>query len=61
VLVNDGHAFIYYFVHQGGEPEATRDPYWHQRTVIQVARLKYANGWLSVDRNETVGMPLKAP
>jgi beta-xylosidase len=61
VLVNDGHAFIYYFVHQGDEPEAKRDPYWHQRTVIQVARLKYANGWLSVDRNETVRMPLKAP
>ena len=38
-----------------------RDPYWHQRTVIQVARLKYTNGWLSVDRNETVRMPLKAP
>ena len=61
VVVNDGHAFIYYFVHQEGEPEARRDPYWHQRTVIQVARLKYANGWLSVDRNETVWMPLKAP
>ena len=61
VLVNDGQAFIYYFVHQGDEPEARRDPYWHQRTVIQVARLKYAKGWLSVDRNETVRVPLKAP
>ena len=61
VVVNDGHAFIYYFVHQEGEPEARRDPYWHQRTVIQVARLKYANGWLGVDRNESVRTPLKAP
>lgn len=31
---DDQRAFIYYFVHQGGEPEAKTDPYWNQRTVV---------------------------
>jgi hypothetical protein len=31
VVVNDGHAFIYYFVHQESEPEAQSDPRWYQR------------------------------
>lgn len=51
VVVQGGRAFLFYFVHQGGEPEAERDDRYHQRTVIQVAELKLgADGWLSVDR-----------
>ncbi|WKL58369.1 glycoside hydrolase family 43 [Asticcacaulis sp. ZE23SCel15] len=54
-------AFIYYFVHQHNEPQAKTDPYWNQRTVIQVAELKYADGKLSVDRNATVDARLYPP
>ncbi|HVZ28777.1 MAG TPA: glycoside hydrolase family 43 [Asticcacaulis sp.] len=61
VIVNGDHAFIYYFVHQANAPEAKTDPYWGQRTVIQVAELKYADGKLTVDREATVDTPLKAP
>jgi hypothetical protein len=51
VQVVDGRAFIFYFVHQSGEPEAKTDDRWHQRTVIQVAELKLQkDGWLTVDR-----------
>ncbi len=61
VIVNGDHAYIYYFVHQGNEPEAKADPYWNQRTVVQVAELKYADGKLSVDREVPVATPLVAP
>jgi hypothetical protein len=61
VVVNDGRAFIYYFVHQEAEPQAKADPYWHQRTVIQMAELKYADGKLGVDRDAPVDATLKAP
>jgi hypothetical protein len=51
VAVVDGRAYLFYFTHQGGEPEANTDDRWHQRTVIQVAKLKLQDGWLTVDRN----------
>jgi hypothetical protein len=51
VTVVDGPAYLFYFTHQGGEPEAKTDDCWHQRTVIQAAELKLQNGWLTVDRN----------
>lgn len=51
VQVVDGRAYLFYFVHQGGEPEAAADDRWHQRTVVQVAELKLQDGWLSVDRH----------
>lgn len=51
VTVVDGRAYLFYFTHQGGEPEAASDDRWHQRTVIQVAELTLKDGWLSVDRN----------
>jgi hypothetical protein len=54
-------AYIYYFVHQGNEPEAKTDPYWNQRTAVQVAELKLTDGVLSVDRNAPVTHPLIAP
>lgn len=61
VVVNNGRAFIYYFVHQSEAPEAKTDPYYHQRTVLQVAELKYVNGKLTVDRNAKVDARLIAP
>lgn len=61
VVVNGDRAFIYYFVHQKNEPEARGDPYWYQRSAIQVAELKYRNGTLSVDREAKVRTTLKAP
>lgn len=61
IVVNDGKAFIYYFVHQHAAPEVATDPHWGQRTVIQVAELTYRDGWLSVDRNAPVGTSLKPP
>lgn len=51
VQVVDGRAYLFYFVHQGGEPEARSDDRWHQRTVIQVAELQLRDGWLHVDRH----------
>jgi hypothetical protein len=51
VTVVDGRAYLFYFTHQGGEPEAKTDDRWHQRTVIQVAEMKLLDGWLTVDRN----------
>lgn len=61
VVVNGGRAFIYYFVHQGHETEALSDPYWNQRTVIQVAELKYRHGKLTVDRDAGLSFRLKPP
>lgn len=58
---NHERAFIYYFVHQGSEPEAASDPYWNQRTVIQVAELEFRNGELVVDRNRDVEVSLQPP
>jgi hypothetical protein len=51
VLVLGGRAFLFYFVHQGGEDAARQDDRHHQRSVIQVAELKLQDGWLTVDRN----------
>ncbi len=61
VVVNGGRAFLYYFVHQINEPEAKSDPYWNQRTVIQVAELIYKDAGLTVDRNAPVSFRLKPP
>lgn len=58
VVVGD-RAWIVYFVHQSGEPEAVRDPRWHRRTVLQIAELREANGILSVDRDAAVVRPLR--
>ena len=52
VVVQGGRAFLFYFVHQGGEEAATSDDRHHQRTVIQVAELRVGtDGWLTVDRD----------
>lgn len=61
VVVSGGRAFIYYFVHQGKEPQAAADPHWWQRTVIQVAELIYKDGKLTVDRDAGLSFQLTAP
>jgi beta-xylosidase len=61
VVVSGGRAFLYYFVHQSNEPQAKADPYYGQRTVIQVGELKEAGGLLSVDREAPVEQGLVAP
>jgi hypothetical protein len=61
VVVDGERAYIYYFVHQGAEPQAAADPYWQQRTVIQVAELLYQDGKLTVDRNAPVTVGLSPP
>ncbi|WP_235515625.1 glycoside hydrolase family 43 [Sphingomonas sp. Leaf10] len=58
VVVGD-RAWIIYFVHQSGEPEAARDPRWHQRTVLQIAELREKDGVLTVDREAAVVQPLR--
>jgi hypothetical protein len=48
-------------VHQENAPEARTDPYWRQRSAVQVAELKFDDGWLSVDRDADVTTPLIPP
>ena len=61
VVISGGRAFLYYFVHQTNEPQAASDPYWWQRTAVQVAELKEEGGALSVDREALVEQGLTAP
>ncbi len=61
VVVNNGHAYIVYFVHQGEEPQARTDSFYNQHTVIQVAELKLKDGQLTVDRNAPVDLNLVRP
>ncbi|HEY1090489.1 MAG TPA: hypothetical protein VGE47_05305 [Burkholderiaceae bacterium] len=50
VQVLGDQAYLFYFVHQGGEDAAKGDDRYHQRSVIQVAELRVSKGWLEVDR-----------
>ena len=61
VVVSGGRAFLYYFVHQSNEPQAKADPYYGQRTVVQVAELKEEGGALTVDREAPVEGGLVPP
>lgn len=51
VIVAGDRAYLVYFVHQSGEPEAAKDKDWGRRTVMQIAELHEKDGLLSVDRN----------
>jgi hypothetical protein len=51
VVVSNGRAWLFYFVHQGGPDAEGKDREWQHRSVIQVVELKYADGALSCDRN----------
>lgn len=60
VVVNNGRAYLYYFVQQGREAQAASDPTWAQRSVIQVSELYVSSdGTLRTDRDAIVRTPLK--
>ncbi len=59
VVVSGNRAYIFYFVHQGEEPQAKTDPYWHQRSVIQAGELKVVDGKMTVDREAVTDIDLK--
>jgi hypothetical protein len=60
VVVNDGKAYVFYFTHPGrpAANPAPRNSFEAKRSVIQVAELKYVNGALTCDRDETVSINL---
>lgn len=58
VVVSGDRAYIFYFVHQGGEDGKGQEPGWRKRTVLQVAELQHQDGELSCDRNKPVNLDL---
>ncbi|MGK6356611.1 glycoside hydrolase family 43 [Sphingomonas sp. DT-207] len=58
VIVTGERAYLIYFVHQSGEPEAARNPSWGRRSVLQIAELGEKDGVISVDREAQVKMDL---
>lgn len=53
VVVNDGKAYLFYFTHPGRRgQDANKDTTEQRRSSIQVAELKYTDGWLECNRNE---------
>jgi hypothetical protein len=54
VVVAGDRAYLVYFVHQSGEPEAERDPAWGRRSVLQVVELEETDGRIAVDRQAPV-------
>ena len=60
VIVSGDRAYLIYFVHQSGEPEAASNPNWHRRSLLQVAELEERNGVISIDRTRPVKMRLSA-
>ncbi|VXC61914.1 glycoside hydrolase family 43 [Sphingomonas sp. AX6] len=61
VIVSGDHAYLIYFVHQSGEPQAISDPNWHRRSVLQIVELNEAGGIVTVDRNATTRVRLTPP
>jgi beta-xylosidase len=61
VVVNDGHAFVYYFTHPGRRKDkpAAKGSFDDKRSVIQLAELKYVNGEIVCDRDEPVNIKLQ--
>jgi len=61
VVVNNGHAYVYYFTHPGRRKDkpAQRNSFEEKRSVIQLAELVYANGELTCDRDQPVGISLE--
>lgn len=60
VIVSGDRAYLIYFVHQGGEPEAATDPNWHRRSVLQMVELKEQDGTITVDRTTAVRVRLRS-
>ncbi len=61
VIVSGNRAWLIYFVHQSGEPQAAANPAWGARSVLQVAELREAGGRLSVDREAAPDIVLTPP
>jgi sucrose-6-phosphate hydrolase SacC (GH32 family) len=63
VVVNGDRAFIFYFTHYGqaknysGNNDLSRS----RRTVIQAAELKYSDGQITCDRDDTLYINLRSP
>jgi sucrose-6-phosphate hydrolase SacC (GH32 family) len=60
VIVNNGHAYIFYFTHPGRAkslPESGLKPDT-KRSVIQLAELEYKNGEITCDRDKPVQIDL---
>jgi sucrose-6-phosphate hydrolase SacC (GH32 family) len=53
VVISDDRTYLFYFVHPGAP-----NP---KRSSIQVVELKYADGWLTCDRDTPTGILLKPP
>ena len=56
VLVNNGHAYLFYFTHPGRNKinPAAKGSFDDKRSVIQLAELKYENGEVTSDRDGPV-------
>ena len=61
VIVSGDRAYLVYFVHQSGEPEAERDPAWARRSVLQIAEMVEKDGVLSIDREAPMRVRLTPP
>jgi sucrose-6-phosphate hydrolase SacC (GH32 family) len=61
VVINKGHAYIFYFTHPGRRKDrpAARGSFDDKRSVIQLAELKYVNGEIVCNRDEPVYIKLK--
>lgn len=59
VIVNNGKAYLYYFVHPGNtEKNKGIDNAMTRRSVIQVTELILQDGWLTCDRNSDTVLSL---
>ena len=63
VVVNNGHAYVYYFTHPGRSkanpaPSSSVDA---RRSVIQLAELEYKNEEIICDRDKPVRISLQSP
>ena len=61
VIDSTGHAWLFYFTHQGGEDDKPGDPNWKRHTVLHVTELHEKDGVLSVDRNAPAPIRLLPP
>lgn len=61
VIVSGDRAYLVYFVHQSGEPQAKADPNWHRRSVLQIVEMHEKDGTISVDRNAPTQVRLTPP
>ena len=60
VVVSSDRAYLFYFTIPGRRgDDAKKDTTEQRRSSIQVVELKFENGWLSCDRDETTFIRLK--